>query len=139
MRASGFWNAQVCLSLSNDEELRELNRIYAQEDHATDVLSFSQSLPHQSPAAEQLLGDIIISVETAQRQADVGRRALMDELLHLAVHGFCHLLGYDHATPEEEKVMFGYEAELRILATQRGPVYTLLPPLFDSNANPINL
>ena len=110
MRAAGRAQASVCLSLSNDEELHALNLQYADEDHATDVLSFSQAHP-------QVLGDIIISVETAARQARERGHGLYDELFHLAVHGFCHLLGYDHATRKEERVMFAYEAELRHAAS----------------------
>lgn len=108
MDAAGRKDATVCLSLSDDAELHALNLQYAGEDHATDVLSFSQGHP-QLP----VLGDIIISVETAARQAKARGHGLYDELFHLAVHGFCHLLGYDHATRKEERVMFAYEAELR--------------------------
>ena len=115
MQAAGHADAQVCLSLTDDKELHALNLQYADEDHATDVLSFSQNeglLP-----GGVVLGDIVISVETAQRQADERRHELFDELFHLAVHGFCHLLGYDHATRKEERVMFSYEAELREAAS----------------------
>lgn len=127
LRAAGAEAAEVCLSLTDDEEILALNRSYAGEDHATDVLSFSQreggapALPGESDA-EAPLGDIIISVETAQRQAAAAGHELLDELLHLAVHGLCHLLGYDHATPEEERAMFGYEALLRAQARGRGKV-----------------
>jgi probable rRNA maturation factor len=60
-----------------------------------------------------VLGDVVISVETAARQAVEAGRTLEEELLWLAVHGFVHLCGYDHATVEEERRMFGWEAELR--------------------------
>lgn len=107
MAAAGVRGREVILSLTDDAELHHLNRRYADEDHATDVLSFSLEEP-RGP-----LGDVVISLETAARQAAQGRRRLSDELFHLAVHGLCHLLGYDHATPAEEKVMFAYEARLR--------------------------
>jgi probable rRNA maturation factor len=131
--AAGREGAVVCLSLSDDEELLELNRQYADEDHATDVLSFSQLEAAEAvapvPHAPVLLGDIVISVETAERQARERGHGLPDELLHLAVHGLCHLLGYDHATAEEERIMFGYEAELRIEASAKRPVRTRpMPP-----------
>lgn len=113
-RAAGRPAATVCLSLTDDQELHALNLQYAQEDHATDVLSFSQGDPRLDP---DLLGDIVISVETAARQAKERGHGLYDELFHLSVHGFCHLLGYDHATRKEERVMFAYEAELRSAAT----------------------
>jgi probable rRNA maturation factor len=60
-----------------------------------------------------MLGDIVISVETAERQARARAQGLEAELFHLGVHGLCHLLGYDHATRAEERVMFAYEARLR--------------------------
>lgn len=117
-RAAGRPDAGVCLSLTNDEELHALNLQYAQEDHATDVLSFSQIESKLDPRSDPaLLGDIVISVETAARQAKERGHGLFDELFHLSVHGFCHLLGYDHATRKEERVMFAYEAELRSAAT----------------------
>jgi probable rRNA maturation factor len=111
---------EVSLSLTGDTEIRALNRGYAREDHATDVLSFEQKAP--------LLGDIIISVPTARRQARAGRRSLAAELVHLAVHGLAHLLGFDHATPDEERVMFGYEARLREAARATGPVRRIPRP-----------
>jgi len=110
MRAAGVADRAMTLSLTNDRELRALNKKYAGEDHATDVLSFEQQAP--------LLGDVIISVETAARQAKAAKHSLLAELFHLAVHGMVHLMGYDHATKAEERVMFAYEAKLRARATR---------------------
>lgn len=135
MKAAGVDETQVCLSLSDDEELHALNLQYAEEDHATDVLSFSQresrvkDLPALVlPGVPEPLGDILISVEYAERQAAAQRHDLLSELLHLSVHGLCHLLGYDHATPEEERVMFGYEAELREQARGKLRIKAPVPP-----------
>jgi probable rRNA maturation factor len=111
MKAAGVADRALTLSLTNDRELRALNRQYAGEDHATDVLSFEQDAP--------LLGDVIISVETARKQAKAAKHSLLAELFHLSVHGMVHLMGYDHATKAEERVMFGYEAKLRARATAR--------------------
>lgn len=108
MRAAGVAGRAMTLSLTSDRELRQLNKKYAGEDHVTDVLSFEQEAP--------LLGDVIISVETALRQARAQKHSLLAELFHLSVHGMVHLLGYDHATKAEERVMFGYEAKLRARA-----------------------
>jgi probable rRNA maturation factor len=129
---------EVALSLVDDEEIRALNRTYVGEDHATDVLSFSQrehvaSAPAAAreggaPAGRGLLGDVVISIDTARRQARAGKRTLAAELLHLAVHGLVHLLGYDHASPAEERVMFGYEARLRKAASAPGPVARVRAP-----------
>jgi probable rRNA maturation factor len=110
MRAAGVAGRAMTLSLTNDRELEQLNKKYANEDHATDVLSFAQEAP--------LLGDVIISVETAARQAKAAKHSLVAELFHLAVHGMAHLIGYDHATKSEERVMFAYEARLRARATR---------------------
>jgi probable rRNA maturation factor len=110
MQAAGT-DLEVALSLTDDRELHRLNLQYANEDHATDVLSFNQDPP--------LLGDIVISVPYARRQA---KGTLVDELIHLAVHGLAHLLGYDHRSKKQESVMFGYEACLRQAARARGPV-----------------
>ena len=113
MRAAGVAERAMTISLTSDRELRSLNKKYAREDHVTDVLSFEQEAP--------LLGDVIISVETAARQAKTAKHSLLAELFHLSVHGMVHLLGYDHATKAEERVMFGYEAKLRARATRPRP------------------
>jgi probable rRNA maturation factor len=123
MQAAGA-RGEVALSLSDDAELRKLNLEYAGEDHATDVLSFSQT--EGAGPRSPMLGDIIISVPYARRQA---KGALVDELVHLAVHGLAHLLGFDHRTPAEERVMFGYEARLREAARARGQVKRVRNPL----------
>lgn len=131
MRAAGVGGAEVSLSLVDDEEILTLNRLYADEDHATDVLSFSQRESrgaHPGVESEGLLGDIVISIETAARQAQAGQRSLLDELVHLAVHGLVHLLGFDHATVDEERVMFGYEEVLRAEARGRRAIVPCLPP-----------
>ncbi len=135
MRAAELVAVQVCLTLSDDRELHALNLQYAGEDHATDVLSFAQREPGAPAAPPPLpaglpepLGDIIISVETAQRQAAAQGHDLLHELVHLSVHGLCHLLGYDHASPEEERVMFGYEAVLREQARGGGRVQRVRAP-----------
>jgi probable rRNA maturation factor len=127
MRAAGVGDSEVSLSLVDDREILRLNRDYAGEDHATDVLSFSQ-LEGRTPPAHHLLGDIIISVDTAARQARAAGRSLIDELAHLAVHGLAHLLGYDHATSDEERVMFGYETRLRAQAEARGDIKRVRRP-----------
>lgn len=127
MKAAATTEAELCLSLTDDEEILELNRSYAGEDHATDVLSFSQREGMLSPD-ESVLGDVVISVETAQRQAERAGHGLLDELLHLSVHGLAHLLGYDHATPDEEARMFGYEALLRAQARASGRVAAVARP-----------
>ena len=98
---------------TDDEEIRQLNRDYRRHDRATDVLSFHlQALAGETdPAGRGIqLGDIVISVETAQRRA-AGRR-LRAELVRLAVHGLCHLFGHDHKRPGQARRMFALERQL---------------------------
>jgi probable rRNA maturation factor len=121
MRAAGLDDAELSLALSDDRELHALNLLYAGEDHPTDVLSFEQA----SVGERRVLGDVIISVEYAKRQAQQGLDA---ELFHLAVHGLVHLCGYDHRTKAQERVMFGYEDELRRSALSAGAVRPVNAP-----------
>lgn len=108
---------EVGLRLCADPAIRELNRDYRGKDKPTDVLAFAQR--EAETADHALLGDIVISVDTAKRQA---RKGLYAELLHLASHGLCHLLGYDHRTDEEERVMNERAASLRKEAARSGRV-----------------
>jgi probable rRNA maturation factor len=108
---------EVALRLCGDAAIRELNRDYRGKDKATDVLAFAQREAQSADTA--LLGDIVISVDTARRQA---RRGLYPELLHLASHGLCHLLGYDHRDDVEEREMNARAAALRKEAARTGRV-----------------
>jgi probable rRNA maturation factor len=85
---------EVALLLTGDRSLRALNARYRSRDEATDVLSFP------GPGGELGLGDIVISVETAARNAKSLGRTLPQELDVLALHGFLHVLGYDHETDD---------------------------------------
>lgn len=128
LRAAGRESWELALSLVDDAEIRALNHEYAGQDHATDVLSFSQRegvLPSRAAGIE-LLGDVVVSAETALRQAEAAGRPLGDELLHLAVHGIAHLLGFDHRDRDEERRMFAFEAQLREQAAGSGPVAPVL-------------
>lgn len=108
--------SSVTVLLTDDAEIRILNRDYRKHDRATDVLSFHlQELSGESdPAGEGVnLGDIVISVPTARRRA-AGRR-LPSELERLAIHGLCHLFGHDHKRKAQATVMFALERRLRRL------------------------
>jgi probable rRNA maturation factor len=103
----------VGIVLEGNEQLQALNRQYLGIDAATDVLSFV--LDEKDPETGKLyLGDVIISVEKAQEQADKAGHAVMDELQLLAIHGILHLLGHDHAGEEEKAKMWA--AQRQILA-----------------------
>jgi len=106
----------VTVAFTDDEEVRELNRRFRRHDRVTDVLSFHlQELGGEGDPAGQgaVLGDIVISVETARRRA--GQRRLGAELERLAVHGLCHLFGHDHRRKPQAAVMFALERRLRRL------------------------
>ncbi len=108
---------EVDITIVDDEEIHMLNRDYRNVDRPTDVLSFA--LDEESAEEpellggpeEHLLGDIIISAETAFRQAEEFGHGLEREIVYLAVHGLLHLLGYDHMTDEDKAVMRAKEEE----------------------------
>jgi probable rRNA maturation factor len=108
---------EVGLRLCSDATIRELNRDYRNKDKPTDVLAFAQR--EAATADHALLGDIVISVDTAKKQA---KKGLYAELVHLASHGLCHLLGYDHRDDDEERVMNERAASLRKEAARVGRV-----------------
>ena len=87
----------VAVRITGDEEMRELNKTYASEDHATDVLSFAGDGDH--------LGDIAISWPAVMRQAASFGHDAKTEVALLAVHGLLHLLGWDHARAAERREM----------------------------------
>ena len=113
----GRRDLDVALLITDDPRIHALNRDWRGKDKPTDVLAFAQ---REAAAADAgLLGDIVISVDTARRQA---KRGLYAELLHLASHGLCHLLGYDHRDDEEERVMNARAAALRREGRRTGRV-----------------
>jgi probable rRNA maturation factor len=101
---------EVSLVLVDDKKIQELNRDYRGIDRPTDVLSFPlrEAVEDEGPKVsvdEWLLGDIVVSMETALRQAEEYGHSLERELGFLIVHGCLHLLGYDHQREEERQVM----------------------------------
>ncbi|KAI3522440.1 hypothetical protein L1887_00199 [Cichorium endivia] len=105
-----FESVELSILLCNDEFIRELNKDWRNEDHATDVLSMSQHVP-ELKLPMLMLGDIIISVETAARQAEERGHTLLDEIRVLMVHGLLHLLGFDHELSEEAEAEMEDEEE----------------------------
>jgi probable rRNA maturation factor len=110
---------EVSLRLVDDAAIHGLNRAYRHKNKPTDVLAFAQREGPGGALHPAMLGDIVISVDTARRQA---KRGLYPELLHLASHGLCHLLGYDHRDDAEEREMNARAAALRGEAGRRGRV-----------------
>ena len=88
-------DCELSLVLCSDAWIRPLNKQWRDKDVATDVLSFPQD-------DEVILGDLVVSLDTAARQADERGTSLRDEVRVLLVHGLLHLLGYDHETTEED-------------------------------------
>ncbi|MFZ8859343.1 MAG: rRNA maturation RNase YbeY [Thermocrinis sp.] len=103
----GLSKVELSIALVSDAQIKRLNKLYRNKDKPTDVLSF--------PIGEKvedwlILGDIVISVDTAKRQAKELGHSLEEELKRLLVHGLVHLLGYDHELGgEEEKKFFELE------------------------------
>ncbi len=99
----GLEGMGISLYFTDDAEIRDLNRTYRGKDKPTDVLSFILDEPVED---YRLLGEIIISVDTAKRQAKELGHSFRDEIKRLIVHGFVHLLGYDHELGGEEERKF---------------------------------
>jgi probable rRNA maturation factor len=95
------FEAGVSLGVVRDPAIRRLNRDYRGRDCATDVLSFPAEESHQ-PAADGYLGDIVISADTAKRQAGEVGHSVQREIEELAIHGVLHLFGYDHEIDKGE-------------------------------------
>lgn len=102
----------ISLVICDDGFIRRLNKKYRKRDFPTDVLSFSMAEGKGPRIESTVLGDIIISIDTAQRQAKNFGETLEREFLILYIHGLLHLLGYSHNNPEEEKIMKRYTSEI---------------------------
>jgi len=110
---------ELSIALVDDARMRALNSAWRGRDRTTDVLAFSlEEGPHQQHSA-RLLGDVVIGVETAERQARARRRHLDDEVLRLLVHGALHLVGHDHVRADEARRMRAEER--RIVRALRDP------------------
>lgn len=109
---TGVKEAECVVVLVGDRTMARLNQRYRGIAHSTDVLSFPMREGPFASLAANLLGDVVISAETADRQARAAGRPLRDELAALLIHGLLHLLGYDHQTPSEAKRMRRLEARL---------------------------
>lgn len=112
------YNYEVSLIFADDAFIHQLNQQYRDKNQATDVLAFASledDFGFISPEIPVMLGDIIISVDTAKTQAQSQGHSLMTELAWLASHGFLHLLGWDHPDDESLNAMLDQQ---RFLLTQ---------------------
>lgn len=105
-------DAIVSIMLCDDATIHPLNRDYRDKDKPTDVLSFAQREGDFAFLDDNLLGDIIISMETTIRQANERQHSTETELRVLLVHGILHLLGYDHIEDDEAEIMEAKEREI---------------------------
>lgn len=107
-------NVVFNLIIVDNNYIHELNKTYRGIDRPTDVITFALEDEDTViiPDEERILGDIYISIDKAREQKDQYGHSLLRELSFLAVHGFYHLLGYDHQTKEEEEVMFKKQEEV---------------------------
>jgi probable rRNA maturation factor len=102
---------EISLSFVDVQEMEELHIKWMQEDGPTDVLSFPMDMP-ESKGDVVTLGDIVISPAVAAQQAASAGHSVEDEMYILATHGLLHILGYDHADPDEKKVMFALQEKI---------------------------
>jgi probable rRNA maturation factor len=106
---------ELAVMLTDDAGIRTLNKNWRGIDKPTNVLSFPALQPSAPPRDDdppRMLGDIAIAYETLRREADEEAKPFDHHLSHLAVHGFLHLIGYDHETDEEAEVMEALEREI---------------------------
>ena len=97
----GYQKWEISILLVDDPQITEINKTYLHRNRPTDVISFSQMEGAFSRLNTSLLGDVVISLETAQRQAHEHNNTLQDEIAFLLIHGILHLFGYDHEGSEK--------------------------------------
>jgi probable rRNA maturation factor len=112
-------NAELSIVLTDDVQMQELNRAYRDKDKPTDVLAFAMREGEFARLGADLLGDVIVSIPTARRQARERGKTTLAEVTMLLAHGLLHLLGWDHDTAEKDRRM---RAETdRLVAAAAGP------------------
>ena len=102
LNASGNPDGELSILLVDDEQISALNRDYLHREGPTNVIAFAMQEGEFSQISPQLLGDVVISVETARREADAAGIAVDQRLAELLVHGVLHLFGYDHETEDAD-------------------------------------
>lgn len=112
LRELGHSRSELSLALVDDDEIRELNRAWRSKSRPTDVLSFSLLEGEHAGHRSGLLGDVVIGIEVARRQAARRHRSLDEEVSRLMIHGVLHLLGHDHVKSAEARIMRSEERRL---------------------------
>ena len=115
--------AELSVLLCDDATIHALNRDYRHKDQPTDVLAFAmdegEGASATLPDGHEVLGDVVISVDTARRQATEKGHSLVREVTILLAHGVLHLVGYDHQTPEDYRRMMALQDAVVAAATSR--------------------
>ena len=104
-------DGEVSILLADDSAVREVNKQWRGLDKPTNVLSFPAA---DTPATQGHLGDIVIAYETLQRECEAEGRSFLHHLAHLTVHGFLHLIGYDHETDAQADEMEALESRIMV-------------------------
>ncbi len=107
-------NIEFSVIIVDDDIIQKLNRDYRKINKVTDVITFALEDENSFPidSSRRLLGDIYISIDKAKQQAEEYKHSLKRELCFLSIHGFYHLLGYDHQNKEDEEIMFSKQEEV---------------------------
>jgi probable rRNA maturation factor len=111
--------AALAIVLTDDSAIRVLNRQWRKRNEPTNVLSFPARIPRAPRALPRYLGDIVVAFETTANEAAAEHKSFGHHLVHLAIHGYLHLLGYDHATDRDANEM--ERLEISILARLNVP------------------
>ena len=109
-------NSEISILFTSDEHIKNLNKTYRKKNRPTDVLAFSQNEGDSPGINTNILGDVVVSTDTAKRQADERSHSVEKEIFILLIHGILHLLGFDHEKEKKDlKKMQSKEKELLTL------------------------
>lgn len=117
----GCPEGEVSVSIVDDAEMADLNRQYRKKRGPTNVLSFPMNEGEGAGLNPLLLGDVVISADTAFSEAEIGKTTMTARLTELSIHGVLHLLGHDHATLKEASAMEALERAMYKRVTQTIP------------------
>ncbi len=120
----GKGESELLIRLVDKSEIQMLNKTYRGKNQATNVLSFPSDFPVE--IEEPILGDVVICVQVVREEADAQGKTFVHHLIHMAVHGTLHLLGYDHIEDDEAVVMESLEIKILGALTIENPYLTLI-------------
>ncbi len=106
----GKGDSELLVRMVDVEEIQNLNDTYRNKNQSTNVLSFPSDLPEE--VGEAILGDVVICLDVVRLEAEQQNKTFENHLMHMAVHGTLHLLGYDHIQPEEAETMEALEVKI---------------------------